>query len=350
MRRLAAGVVLLAGIVVAVVLLADGGSEEPAAASQSAATTRIDRKDLVETEDADGTLGFTDVRAVSGKQQGTITWLPSLGDVVRTNSRLYAVDGEPVYLLNGAVPAWRALAPGTEGTDVLQLERNLRTLGFDPDDAMEVDGTWDAGTTDAVARWQERKGLTETGTIELGRVVFLPGDRRVSELPVPRGATDTGATPLLKTTSTRRRVTVALGADRQELAVRGAGVEVELPGGDTVKGAIEDVGAVASSETEPDGSQSDPTIDLTIRLRDTPRRMLDQAPVDVHLERGGVQDALTVPVTALLARSGGGYAVEVHDGAGRRVVPVDPGVFADGDVEIRGEGLREGMTVTDARV
>ena len=195
MRRLAAGVVLLAGIVVAVVVLAGRGSEEPAAASQSAATTRIDRKDLVETEDADGTLGFTDVRAVSGKQQGTITWLPSLGDVVRTNSRLYAVDGEPVYLLDGAVPAWRALGPGTEGTDVLQLERNLRTLGLDPDDAMDVDGTWDAGTTDAVARWQERKGLPETGTIELGRVVFLPGDRRVSELPVPRGATDTGATP-----------------------------------------------------------------------------------------------------------------------------------------------------------
>jgi membrane fusion protein, multidrug efflux system len=334
----------------AAVALAGGDEDEPAAASTATATAKIVRKDLTETEEADGMLGYTDERAVTGRKSGTVTRLPDLGDVVATNHTLYEVDGAPVFLLNGTTPAYRGMSPGTDGDDVAQLERNLRDLGLDPHDAMVVDGAWDDGTTAAVQRWQERKGLAEDGTIELGQVVFLPGDRRISELPVPVGAADAGQTPVLKTTSTRRRVTVDLEASRERLAERGATVEVELPDGESVDGVIEDVGRVAESEAAPDGTESDPTIELTIRLRDAPRGLLDQAPVDVRLKREGADDVLTVPVTALLARSGGGYALEVHAGGRRRLVPVDPGVFADGDVEIRGEGLREGMTVSDARV
>lgn len=334
----------------AVVALAGGGDDEPAVASTATATAKIVRKDLRETEEADGTLGYTDERAVTGRKSGTVTWLPELGDVVETNHTLYEVDGAPVFLLDGTTPAYRALGPGVEGKDVAQLERNLRELGLDPDRAMEVDGTWDAGTTDAVLRWQDRKGLAQDGSIEPGQVVFLPGARRISELPVPVGAADAGQTPVLRTTSTRRRVTVDLEAARERLATPGATVEIELPDGREVDGVIERVGRVAETEAAPDGTESDPTIELTIRLRDAPRGLLDQAPVDVRLTREGAEDVLTVPVTALLARSGGGYAVEVHEGASRRVVPVDPGVFADGDVEISGEGLREGMTVSDARV
>ena len=54
---------------------------------------------------------------------------------------------------------------------------------------------------------------------------------------------------------------------------------------------------------------------------------------------------LAVPVTALLARSGGGFAVETSDG---RLVPVEPGMFAEDYVEVSGSGLREGMRVVTA--
>jgi hypothetical protein len=50
-----------------------------------------------------------------------------------------------------------------------------------------------------------------------------------------------------------------------------------------------------------------------------------------------------VPVEALVARRGGGYGVELA--AGRRVVPVETGLFAGGYVEIEGSGIREGTRV-----
>jgi hypothetical protein len=56
-----------------------------------------------------------------------------------------------------------------------------------------------------------------------------------------------------------------------------------------------------------------------------------------------------VPVTALLAESGGGYAVEIA-GAGtnnNHLVPVSLGLFddADGLVQVTGTGLRAGQEV-----
>ena len=70
----------------------------------------------------------------------------------------------------------------------------------------------------------------------------------------------------------------------------------------------------------------------------------DQAPVDVGFERARARGALTVPITALVARLGGGYAVEVVEGGRRRLVPVEVGLTADGLVAVQGE-LGEGQRV-----
>jgi multidrug efflux pump subunit AcrA (membrane-fusion protein) len=56
-----------------------------------------------------------------------------------------------------------------------------------------------------------------------------------------------------------------------------------------------------------------------------------------------------VPVKALLARQGGGFAVElIGPGGARRLTEVEPGLYADDFVEVDGE-LREGQTVVTAR-
>jgi multidrug efflux pump subunit AcrA (membrane-fusion protein) len=68
--------------------------------------------------------------------------------------------------------------------------------------------------------------------------------------------------------------------------------------------------------------------------------------VRVGITTASVPNALVVPVTALLARSGGGYAVEVV-GARNHLVPVSLGLFddAEGLVQVTASALAAGQEV-----
>ena len=59
-------------------------------------------------------------------------------------------------------------------------------------------------------------------------------------------------------------------------------------------------------------------------------------------------NVLSVPVTALLATAGGGYAVQEAD-APHTLLPVTPGLFAAGYVQISGAGIYPGLQVTDSQ-
>ena len=66
---------------------------------------------------------------------------------------------------------------------------------------------------------------------------------------------------------------------------------------------------------------------------------LDQAPVTVEITTAAVKHALIVPIDALLALSGGDYAVETINGQGvHQLVAVTLGAFddADGTVQVTG--------------
>ncbi len=74
----------------------------------------------------------------------------------------------------------------------------------------------------------------------------------------------------------------------------------------------------------------------------------DQAPVQIAITTASVPNALVVPVTALLARSGGGYAVEVLSaGAHSHLVAVSLGLFDDaqGLVAVTAPALAAGQAV-----
>ena len=90
---------------------------------------------------------------------------------------------------------------------------------------------------------------------------------------------------------------------------------------------------------------------VTITLGHTPPgAALDQAPVNVNITSQQVDNVLAVPVTALLARSPGGYVVEVIGrGNTRRYVPVRVGIFDDnsGLVQVTG-ALAPGQRVVVA--
>jgi peptidoglycan hydrolase-like protein with peptidoglycan-binding domain len=284
--------------------------------------------------------------------------------------------------MDGTAPAYRTLKPGIDDADdVLQLERGLSALGYYPG---TVDDHYDSATAAAVRAWQDDNGLTKTGRVELGRVVFLPGSRRVTDVKVSLGSTngsggggndtpsgssdpsgkgnpsgnsdpsaaDDGdsnapATDVLSTTSTRRVVTAKVDAADQTLVAKGQRVRVELPDARIVSGRIVSVGTVASADSsgndDAGGGDSSPTITITIRLRSARAAgRLDQAPVSVQIARTTRRHVLAVPVQALVARRGGRYAVERADG---RLVDVRPGVFANGYVELTGGAIRAGDRV-----
>jgi hypothetical protein len=327
----------------------DPRSGDTSTAERSTTTATVERHDLVQHEDLVGTLGYDDATTLYGQGMGTVTALRDPGDVVWRGQALYWLDGRPVTLMFGALPMWRRLdASSSAGKDIRELERNLVALGYDPDREVDVDDVWESATTAAVRRWQEDKGLPRTGSVEPGQIVFLPGARRIGQLKTTPGATLQPGAEVMETTSTRRVVTVDLDADKQSLVKKGDRVTVELPDGSSVAGRIAVVGQVAESQTDPQsGEQSDPTIPIEIRLaRGSKTGRLDQAPVDVSFQKERAENVLTVPVSALLALAAGGYAVEIVDAGGTtHLVRVEPGMYADGIVEIEGDGVEKGMKV-----
>jgi peptidoglycan hydrolase-like protein with peptidoglycan-binding domain len=286
----------------------------------------VERTDLVDRESVAGTLGFAEQGALTVGVAGTLTRMRPEGTVVRRGGWLAEVDGERTgWLLYGRRPAWRDFRPGmTDGADVRQLETNLASLGYAPG---TVDGDWTSATTAAVKRFQDARGLVEDGALSRGELVFRRGAVRVGEHKAAIGRPSGGELAVIA--STQRAVTVDLDADRQDLARVGGAVTVELPSGRVVRGRVTEVASVAKSA----GRDRPPTVAVKVALRVHGGR-LDQAPVDVGFERERARRALTVPVTALLAQEGRGYAVEVP---GRGLVPVEPALFADGRVAVEGD-------------
>jgi peptidoglycan hydrolase-like protein with peptidoglycan-binding domain len=324
-----------------------GDGNTPATATAEAGTTAtVERMDLVDRESLDGTLGYADTGRLAAGVAGTLTGLREPGAVITRGHSLYDVDGAAAaFLMYGELPAWRDFEPGmAKGADVRQLERNLRALGHDPG---TVDRTWTAATTAAVLRFQRARGLTEDGTLVQGEIVFRPGETRIGEAKAEVGQRVQPGAELAELASTRREVTVELPADRQELVRAGDAVTVELPTGREGRGRIAEVGKVAQTAGE-EGAEPTITVRVSLRGRAARGTGLDQAPVDVGFARERRRGVLAVPVTALVARAGGGFAVEAVEPSGRRVVPVEAGLYADDYVEVSGRGLREGMRVVSA--
>ncbi|TDB73226.1 efflux RND transporter periplasmic adaptor subunit [Micromonospora sp. KC723] len=308
------------------------------------ATAQVSRQTLVDTQTEDGELGHGPATTVSARLAGTVTALPAPGSTVNRGQPICRIDNRPVVLLYGSLPAYRVLRTGVEGTDVEQFEQNLKALGYS---GFTVDDEYSDSTASAVKKWQEDLGLPETGTVELGRVVYAAGAVRVDEQKAAVGDAVQPGTALLTHTGTARVVTVDLDVADQRLAKKGAPVKVKLPGGSTSGGKIGKTRTVVDASGGEGGQEEPETkIEVTISLDDAKAMAgLGQAAVKVDFTASERKDVLTVPVAALLALAEGGYGVQVVEGAATRIVAVETGLFASGRVEVSGDGLTEGMTV-----
>jgi hypothetical protein len=154
---------------------------------------------------------------------------------------------------------------------------------------------------------------------------------------------------LLGITSTRRVVTIALDAAAQTSVKVGDPVVITLPDNSTTTGRVSFVGTVATTPSDNGNGSSSPTIEVDV-APDHPAATgrLDQASVDVSITSSTVRNVLAVPVNALVALAGGGYAVEVAEPAGvHQLVAVSVGLVddADGYVQVSGSGLSAGQHV-----
>jgi peptidoglycan hydrolase-like protein with peptidoglycan-binding domain len=321
----------------------------PASAMEGTGTAAITRADLSAREQVPGTMGYLgDWPIAHAGPAGVLTSVAAPATVVTRGQRLYEVDGQPVILLYGTRPVWREFGTGmAPGEDVRQLEQNLAALGFASN---RPDRRFTEATAAAVRRWQRQLGQPRTGRLALGTVVFAPGAVRVVEALVPVGVR-LGGGPVLRGSSTRRAITVALPTERQGQVRIAAPVEVTLPGGQRAAGTVAEVGRVATGGGSGDaaGPAAPPTISVTITLdRAAATDRLDQAPVQVAITTARRTGVLAVPVTALRAAAAPGeYEIAVVDGGGRRPVRVRPGLLDEraGLIEIVGAGLAEGMRV-----
>lgn len=334
---MAATAALAAATVVAVGAGGDTDSEA-AASSLPPKTDTVRRETLRETRTETGTLGYGRARLLAPREDGTVTWLPESGAVIKHGGVLFSLSERPVVLLEGAVPAYRRMAVGVEGRDVTQLEKALAAKGYR---GFTVDRRFTSGTAYAVRAWQRDVGLPGTGAVELGQVVFAAGAVRVSALSASLGDPVRAGQAVLSLTGTEPLVTVPLDVADQRLAKKGAAVTVLLPGNAEAAGTIESVSTVVETDEE---KKQVTVVEVQVALA-TAADGLDSAAVEVTFSAGERKDVLTVPVVALLALAEGGYGVEVVDGSRHTVVAIKTGLFAGGRVEVTGGGVTEGTTV-----
>jgi peptidoglycan hydrolase-like protein with peptidoglycan-binding domain len=345
--------VLVAGVC-GVVVLSGGKHQTVAARTPAANTEKVEKGSLSAVVSGAGILTYRarsdgSPYAVINQAGGVYTELPEAGNKVGCGGVLYRVDNRPVVLLCGTVPAYRALHVGVTGPDVRQLNRNLHQLGYDNDAHVRIDpadSAFTSQTEQALRVLQRRKGFGVSGGLAIDDAVFLPEAVRIANVSGQLGGSARPGAPVLSATSDKLHVRVDLDASQQGEVKKGDRVQITLPGNTPVTGRVAGFGRVA--QAGPGSQAAAATIPTFINLDDPAKAGgLDQAPVGVDITTKGVDNALSVPVTALVGKSGGGFAIEVVRAGGRReLVAVKLGLFDTGGGRVQVEGaLRAGDSV-----
>jgi peptidoglycan hydrolase-like protein with peptidoglycan-binding domain len=331
-----------------VVVLSGGQRATAAATATSANTATVQRGKLSAAVSQDGTLTYRarsdgSPYPVINQARGVYTSLPANGDEVACGGVLYRVDDKPVVLLCGTVPAYRAQRVGVRGRDVRQLNRNLHRLGYDTDAHVRIDprdNDFTSKTKRALKALQRKDGVGVTGELATDDAVFLPEAVRIAKVTGQVGGSARAGAPVLEATSGTLHVQVNLDPSQQGEVKKGDRAQITLPGNTPVTGRVERFGRVAQTAAGQGGAAADATIPTFISLDDPAEAGgLDQAPVEVDITTKGVDSALSVPVTALVGKSGGGFAVEVVRAGGRReLVAVTLGLFDTGNGRVQVEG------------
>ncbi|MBK3574888.1 hypothetical protein JHN63_13895 [Streptomyces sp. MBT65] len=325
---------------------------------------------------------------MKGGKDGVITQLPAVGTKVSRGRSLYRLDDRPVPVFYGTTPLFRPLdTRGLMGRDVKVVADNLRALGYDIG-AQPASGSWvmqrpeptgaesaspsespapsappvpspspsyvrvkpgegvlTASLIAAVGRWQTQVGMPSTGVLGAGDVAVLPGEVRVGAVQAQPGDPATGT--LMSVTGTAKSVSVPVDATDVDSIQQGDKATVTLPDNSEAHGTVSAISTDAQASDQAGGdSGGTPQLVVTVSLDGTAAlSRLNSAPVQVQFTGQTKKGVLAVPVGALLALSGGGYALQLPGG---RLLAVETGMFAKGLVEVSGTGITAGTKVATA--
>lgn len=348
-RFLISSVSVLAAGAAGAYVVADAESDpEPTttgpATTVGRATATVGTGDLASTREFRASITFGDPWSLAIAAQGVVTASHPTGTVVRPGESLIRVNERPVILAAGTMPLYRTLEKVDtrqrdennkrlrllEGPDVRQLQQLLVDTGHDADGTLELDGVFGSSTEKAVKAWQGATGLAATGRVDSSQLVFAADAVRI-------GSTIRIGSQFTTLDVTRAEATVQVDTNNRDRSAISpdTAVQIVVPGADRISGT-------ATKQEQATGADGSAIWRTTITAAGELPDGLSSATIEVV--DVAAADATLVPASALLALAEGGFAVELVEGDGTRLVRVELIDVLDGQAAVRGE-LSAGDTV-----
>jgi len=316
----------------------------------------------------------------SGSSGGGTAYISKLeiaaGDTIHDGKQLAEIDGEPLFVLKGTVPAWRDLTPGESGPDVTELQKALAALGYYG--YGDTPGYFGSATEYAVSLYYEHLGYTapSSGGVPMADVLFLPSlpatvvavngaDGQQPGQPflelAPRGSLAlTGELPPGYAGQVKTGLKVQIYDEVTGIHATGTVADMGTATVITPVGAVVNVGggaAGAASSQSGSGSGSSgsagtsgssgsngsaggtgatPFIPIIVQPSKPLAAALNGENVLVTIETGRTEGpVLTVPVAAIVSMASGRSYVTVVGAHGKQTqVSVTPGISENGYVQV----------------
>lgn len=314
----------------------DTDSEPNTTVVEQSATATAERRTLSQSKEFNAQISYGDTFTVPTTAQGVVTSRPERGDVIEPGGELFRVDNKPVFLAQGYMPMYREMKKTPDvkikgekymrGYDVAHLQQFLIDAGFDDDgELVEPTGEFDPVTEKAVKAWQKSVGHSSTGRVDRAQLVIHPEAIRV-DVTMQLGAEFQG----LSASAISQQLSFNVASRDRQLVSEGGTVQIAAPDGTVVDGTVTEL----ERSIDEQGSS---VIKATV-IPNSPLP-IDATTAVATATEVLAEDALVVPVRALLAVSQGGFAVEMAmpgpDGGGR-LVRVELGEVAGGFAEVSG--------------
>jgi peptidoglycan hydrolase-like protein with peptidoglycan-binding domain len=266
------------------------------------------------------------------------------GSYVGQGMVILEVAGQPFFVLQGTVPAYRNLEPGESGEDVSELQEDLGSLGYGL--GSDTLGDFGPGTSAAVDAYYQAIGYTAPqvsqapkadrgAMIPLGQYSFVPRlPAKIVKLDLTVGQSAQGGGLILALGSPV--IEGQLSPSSAGLVRPGMKVTITEPGtGRTVRGRVTSVAHSTATTASISGG-------LYVAMGVQPDRALPLSLVgqDVSVTIATAHSSgpvLAVPEAAVFAGADGRTYVTKVSGAGHVRVPVRVGLTGSGLLQVRAD-------------